>query len=177
MPKLLNGFGECLPHTARKALLLLELSQEPPDAVILLRDEDGDPSRREGLQQARRRSKLKARIAIGVAAPMRECWILAGFDPQDDGENARLTELRSALGFDPRERAEKLAAAPVTAKRSAKRVLNALTGGDRQREADCWKITDLGTLTTRGRQTGLAEYFDEVRTRIVPLLASRCRPS
>jgi hypothetical protein len=36
---------------ARKALLLLSLSQNPPDAVVLVRDTDGQERRRRGLEQ------------------------------------------------------------------------------------------------------------------------------
>ena len=177
----IEGFGgePAAPdaHAARKALWLLHASPHPPDAILFLRDDDGDPRRREGLQQAREHSKFDTPIVIGVAHPKRECWVLAGFDPQDDEESNRLATLKSELGFDPRQKAERLTAALDTAKKSAKRVLSALVGGDRQREADCWKATDLTILTTRGQQTGLADYLDEVRTRIVPLLASRHRPS
>ena len=40
-------------HAARKALLLLERSDERPNAIVLLRDDDGDENRLAGLKQAR----------------------------------------------------------------------------------------------------------------------------
>ncbi len=160
-------------HAARKALWLLHASDRSPDAVLFLRDDDGDINRREGLDQARRYSKFDTPIVIGVAHPKRECWVLAGFDPQNDQERDRLAHLRSELGFDTREKAERLTAKQVSAKRSAKRVLNALTRGDPDREAECWQKTDLQLLATRGQNTGLAQYLDEVRIRMVPLFTWR----
>lgn len=175
-----HGFFDGQPaahdaHAARKALLLLELADSPPHAVILLRDEDGDPSRREGLQKARHRSNLRERVVIGLAVTMRECWVLAGFDPKNNEETDRLAELRRELGFDPTEAAEELTAGSKQrkAKRNAKGVLMVLSRGDPDREAECWRTTDLETLASRGRNSGLADYLGEVRERLVPLLTRR----
>ena len=106
---------------------------------------------------------------IGVAHTKRECWVLAGFEPRDDEESNRLAELGNELGFDPRKKAEKLTAREPSAKRSAKRVLNALTGGDQDREAQCWKKTDLSILERQGKNTGLADYLNDLKQRLVPL--------
>src|SRR5262245_51820255 len=38
---------------ARKALLLLARTQNPPDAVVMVRDTDGEEERKRGLEQAR----------------------------------------------------------------------------------------------------------------------------
>ncbi len=179
-----HGFFDGRPaapdaHAAKKALLVLKRSESPADFVILLRDEDGDPSRREGLEQARRGSEFKNRIAIGLAVTMRECWVLAGFDPQNDAETDRLAELRRELGFDPRHKAEQLTAGSKDrqAKKNPKRVLETLTEDDPHREAECWQITDLQTLKARGKKTCLAKYLDEVQTRLVPLLTPCREPS
>jgi len=174
-----HGFFDGKPavhdaHAARKALLLLEESGNGPSAVILLRDEDGDKDRRTGLEQARDRSRFKQRIVIGLAEPMRECWVLAGFEPQDDREVRLLEDLKNALGFDPATKAERLTRRESHEPRSAKRVLDALTGGDWDRQAACWQRTDLGTLEQRGHATGLVLYLDEIREKLVPLL--RCDP-
>jgi hypothetical protein len=61
-------------------------------------------------------------------------------------------------------------------KRSAKRVLKHLVHGDPDREANCWKETPLQILRSRGVQTGLREYLEEVEERLVPLLDSSYRP-
>jgi hypothetical protein len=77
--------------------------------------------------------------------------------------------LRQELGFDPREKAEELTAIHDDDKRSAKRVLNVLTGGDVQREQQWLANADLDVLRRRGQQTGLADYLDELVERFVPL--------
>jgi hypothetical protein len=159
-------------HAARRALLLLERCADSLDAVILLRDEDRDESRLHGLQQARTKSGMEEHIVIGVAHPKREAWVLAGFEPQDDCEREQLEMCRRDLGFDPRERAEELTAVSDDAKRSAKRVLKALTNGNPLREASCWQETSLDLLERRGRKNGLADYLEEVQRRLATLWTS-----
>jgi len=154
---------------ARRVLLLLHGSDAPVHAVLLIRDDDGDPRRRQGLEQARNESKLAVLIILGVAHTKRECWVLAGFVPKDSRETDELERLRAELGFDPVCGAENLTAKDDRAKRSAKRVLDELCGGDKNREMECWREADLDTLADRGRQTGLADYMDEIRNRLVPL--------
>jgi len=169
----LDGFGgeKVAPdaHAAQKALWLLRASADLPDAVVMLRDDDGDVRRKEGLEQARRHAKLDVPIMLGVAHLKREAWVLAGFEPQNDDEGARLKRHRKELGFDPREKADQLTAGPDDAKRSARRVLKALTDGNLNRERDCWRETDLDVLERRGQGTGLAAYLEEVRTHLTPL--------
>ena len=164
-------------HVTRLALLLFIAADPRPDGVVLLRDDDRQTARRTGLEQARNTSRIGVPIVIGLAHPKRECWVLAGFDPENEHESDRLNALRQELGFDPRERAEELTAKHVTAKRDAKRVLQALTGGDPQRQADCWTKTGLPLLAARGQKTGLAEYLAEVGQRLVPLFTGHQKPS
>jgi hypothetical protein len=142
------------------------------DAVFLVRDMDDQPQRETGLGQARTeaRSWTTLPIVLGCANPMREAWILCGFDPETDAERARLQELRQELGFQPHEQAHHLDAQDDQAKRSAKRVLRLLTGDDREREERCWKHTALDKLRTRGVVTGLCNYLDEVRQHLIPLV-------
>jgi hypothetical protein len=45
---------------------------------------------------------MDADVAIGIATPEHESWVIAAFEPQDTVDAARLAELRQALGFDPR---------------------------------------------------------------------------
>jgi len=173
----LDGFGgeKVAPdaHTARKALWLLRASADPSDAVVMLRDDDGDVRRKEGLELARKYSKPGVPIVLGVAHLKREAWVLAGFEPQGKDENARLAQCRQELGFDPRKKAEQLTAVPDDAKKSAKRVLKFLTGGDLSRETQCWRETNLDLLEQRGESTGLKEYVKEVRTYLAPLFTKR----
>ena len=142
------------------------------DAVLLIRDDDGVIERRVGFDQARQLEQHAVTVIIGLARTKRECWVLAGFEPRDDAERERLQNERSILGFDPREHADRLTAKHDAAndKRSAKRVLSALTQDDYNREAACWEETDLAILRSRGGETGLADFLAEVEERLVPLV-------
>jgi hypothetical protein len=139
--------------------------------VLLLRDDDRESERRIGLEQARKESRLHIPIVIGLACTKRECWVLAGFEPQNDREQELFDDMRQQLGFDPTRCAEQLRAKNDDAKKSAIRVLNDLTGGDKARQAGCWSITDLAVLAERGIRSGLAAYLDEVKSLFVPLFA------
>jgi hypothetical protein len=153
------------------ALWLLHAAEHRPDAVVLLRDDDGQTERRKGLEQARDTSKMGVPIVIGLAHLKRECWVLAGFEPQNEEERRRLEHLSAQLGFDPRSAADRLTARrPPSALRNPKHVLDNLTGGDRDREADCWGKTGLNLLRDRGQGTGLADYLDEVLKCLAPLI-------
>ncbi len=158
---------------ARLALLLFNDSEKPPDAVILIRDTDGDEERKLGLEQARRAMRSGEpwpfKVLLGVAHPKRECWVLAGFNPQNEEEEKRLSEFRQELGADPRLNSEALTAKTRGAIRDAKRVLAGLVAEDPEREEVCWKDCDLGTLEERGARTGLADYLEEIRAHLVPI--------
>lgn len=97
-----HGFFDGKPsapdaNATRRALLLLIASERRPDAVVLLRDDDRDTRRREGLEQARKSVKIGIPIVIGLAHTKRECWVIAGFEPQNDIESNRLEEVRREL--------------------------------------------------------------------------------
>ncbi len=160
-------------HAALKALLLLHSSDVPPDAFILLRDDDGESARKKGLDQARSRFSNSKRVVIGLATTKRECWVLAGFDPRDASEEETLAEVRREIGYDPREKSEQLTAKRDADKLSAKRVLVALCGVDLQREAECWQTAALATLKSRGERNGLKEYLQEVQQVIYPIIGIR----
>jgi hypothetical protein len=145
---------------------------ESIDAALLIRDMDDQPERETGIGQARTEALAWAtfRIVVGCAKPLREAWVLCGFDPQTDDERARLAAVRRELGFHPHEHAHQLTAKDERAKRSAKRVLRLLTADDRDREAQCWQRVPLDVLRSRGALTGLRDYLDEVRRHLVPLV-------
>jgi hypothetical protein len=157
-------------QAARRALLIVERLRPEAKAVYLIRDDDRDHARRTGLQQARRESKSNMSIVIGLAHPLREAWVLAGFTPQGEAEQHLLSELRRELGFNPCEHAERLTAKHDNDKLSAKRVLRKLTSENHDREAACWRETPLQTMRDRGNETGLAAFIKEVEDRIPPLL-------
>lgn len=160
-------------HAARRALLLLKQKGVFPDLILLIRDDDREPTRRLGLEQARQwaefHHRLVRRVIIGLAHPKRECWVLAGFEPKNEEERELLEMVRSELGFHPCTEAEQLTAKHDSDKRSAKRVLAHLTKDAPNREAECWNVASLSLLRERGTSTGLAAYLHELESFLVPL--------
>ena len=131
----------------RARQLLLFHSSKAPDGMIFLRDTDNEKERKEGLENAGRgvHDLKSVAIVVGVAHTKRECWHIAGFEPDQTNEQTHLTErerieqLRSGdnLGFDPRSRSEELTAKHDSDKLSAKRVLKHLTQADPARVKGC----------------------------------------
>lgn len=159
-------------RAARKALLLfLELGM--PDIVVLVRDADDKPERRQGLAQARSGTPQPERVVIGVAHPEREAWVLAGFVPCDPREHDACASERQRLGFDPAQHPHELRG---DGKRCAKTALANLLGTDRDREHRCLTEPPLSELRRRGQQTGLAAFLDEVEERIVPVVSGQSSP-
>jgi hypothetical protein len=162
-----------LPDAAAARRAIVFLRREFPDlsAILLIRDQDDQPERRGGLEQARSQDHGSLVIVVGLAVVERECWVLCGYDPQDEVETTRLNEERTWLGFDPRTRSHELTACKNDlAHRSPKRVLRVLSADDRDRERRCWQETPLTTLLERGGENGLAAFLKEVRDQIAPLI-------
>jgi hypothetical protein len=171
--------GSLDAFAARRALLLIRRAGFTADAVVLVRDSDGELERRTGLEQARAECAEwpdSPQVIVGLAHPKREAWVLAGFEPRDKGERAAVLAVRKSLGFDPCTTAHELYAREPGALRDAKRVLAELTGGLGEREETCWMESRLELLQTRGGETGLSDYLAEIRERLVPLFTRR-RPS
>jgi hypothetical protein len=166
--------GALMARTAFSIVRVLIKGDATIDAVIVVWDMDDQPTpRRAGLMQARAEAQGWARLRIVLGCPnaMREAWVLCGFDPGGEHEQARLRELREELGFHPNIDAHRLDAKDEQAKRSAKRVLRQLTGNDRAREQRCWRETPLEALRSRGEATGLRDYLLEVEQHLLPLVA------
>jgi hypothetical protein len=156
---------------ARRAILFLLRTMPDLNAIVLIRDQDDQPERRLGLEQARNQDRSGIVIAMGVAVVERECWVLSGFEPENEGETSSLEIERKKLGLDLRLRSHDLTACKNDgAVHSPKRVLRQLTGGDWDRERRCWIETSLQVLRERGGENGLVAYLDEVRNRLGPLL-------
>lgn len=160
---------------ADKALQLAALLSRDatPTVVLLIRDTDDQSDRRRGLAQASNPDAGRTwpfKVLIGLAHPKREAWVLAGFEPRDPDEHARLQTLRTELGHDPCDGSHQLTARTPGSKRDAKRILAFLTADDPQREAICWQETPLERLEARGEANGLAAYLGAVNAEIVPLL-------
>jgi hypothetical protein len=147
--------------------------------VLLVHDDDGREGWREALESERRawltwlddevrlqrRVAMDADIAIGIATPEHESWVLAAFEPQDAVDVARLADLRQALGFDPRLHGERLTSGRETAPKDAKRVLRALCP-DTERRRALFSTVDLDVLRSRGEAIGLRVFLDELQMRV-----------
>lgn len=163
--------GKADSFAARRAIRFLIDSFSDLDAVVLMRDQDKEPERRGGLEQARNENHITIPIVIGFAIVEREAWVICGFDPESQEETERLEKEKTKLGSDPRLRSHELTACKDdSAKRSPKRVLRELSQNNRDRERQCWQKTGLNDLRERGAENGLAEYLDEVKKRLAVLI-------
>ena len=153
--------GEPDAHAASRAILYLQREFPDLEAILLVRDQDDQPLRRRGLEQARKKHGTVVPVVVGLAVLMREAWVLSGFDPVDDEELTRLQADRQRLGLDPRIRSHEV--------RDPKLALRELTGDDRERERQCWARTPLDTLRERGADNGLTDFLADVRLRLAVL--------
>jgi hypothetical protein len=142
-------------------------------AVIFIRDLDNQTERRQGIEQARSEHEDKlphVEIIIGTADRMREAWVLNGFIPLDSEEKRILVEIKTKLSFDPCHDAHRLRDDPGE-DRNPKLVVKKLTGGDTIREQKCWEETDLEILRSRGNNTGLTDYLNEIEQRLISIFS------
>jgi hypothetical protein len=145
-------------------------------AVLLIRDLDNQPDRRLGLEQAREEFNQRSSsivTIIGTADSKREAWVLNGFDPLNDIEEATLAELRNDLGFDPVLEAHRLRSVSrqgMDRIRNVKVVIERLIGNNSARETQCWTSTALDLLRQPGIHTGLTAYLQEIEDQLVPIL-------
>jgi hypothetical protein len=106
---------------------------------------------------------------------MRESWILNGFVPSNQEEAQILKEITTELTFNPCEESHRLRSNSLTEPdriRHPKVVVEKLTGGQMEREQQCWEDTDLEILRKKGVQTGLTAYIDEIEERLIPIIGS-----
>lgn len=158
---------------ARVAILsaMRIMKERPVQALILIRDLDSQPERRQGFEQARHGVDRKIlEIVIGTSDPKREAWVMNGFVPLDEREKKLLEEIRRAISFDPCLKAERLRGTHPNDSRNIKKVLNRLTNGKYDREEQCWSETDLNLLINRGEKTGLTSYLNEVEAKLLSIL-------
>lgn len=165
-----NDPAEPDAKAAVRAIRYVRLVYPELDAVMLIRDRDDQPERVQGFAQARAVDHGDLVIVIGLAIVTREAWVICGFDCQDESELVTLQAARKRLGFDPCLRSHELTAhKDITDKRSPKRALLELTAGNRDRERQCWSDTSLPLLRQRGADNGLADFMDDVRSRLAGL--------
>lgn len=164
-------------RAARRAILYLLATVPELAGIMLIRDQDNQPTRRDGLEQARRSANGRVPVVVGLAVPEREAWVICGFDPADESEQSRLEAIRHELGFDPRWHGHQLTAGrDDSALRSPKRVVRILCDSSAERVCRCWCEPALSLLRERGGSNGLAEYLDDVRDRLAGLIGHRPTP-
>lgn len=152
----------------RRVLLLFCHANPRPDIVVLARDLDGHSERRTGLEQVRTGFRWPFEVIAATPQPEIEGWLVAGFAPRDEDEQAKLEVLRRELSFDPTTESHRLTAHPNAAPTDAKRVLSRLCEDDRDREHMCL-AGDL--LHQRGALNGARTFLEEVHQRVVPLFS------
>jgi len=152
----------------RRALMLLCDREPRPDVVVLARDLDGYPERREGIDQVVANLPWPFKITVAAPQPEIEAWFVSGFVPTDAAEKQRLADLSRDLSFDPTLRSERLTSHPNDATTDAKRVLSRLCGDAVERRERC--LDDRALLRQRGAANGLSAFLAEVDMHIVPAL-------
>jgi len=159
---------------SRKAILFAIERQKARgiDRLVLAKDLDSQPDRREGMRQARDEKQAELIVVLATPNPKREAWVLNGFICDGMDEEQKLSHIYQRLGFDPCEEAHRLRYASRASRpeRDPKRILGDLTNQNSEREERCWKETALATLQKRGEQTYLKEFLAEVKDRLLPLL-------
>lgn len=139
-------------------------------AVILIRDQDNQPERRQHIEAARDQGGFanlqpSLEMVVGICIPEREAWVLNGFEAKTEVEQKRLDELKNKLKFDPCRQAHRLRGSnkeSTQQDRDIKTVLRELTDGVFERERQCWEETSLAVLRDRGEETGLRAYLKDV---------------
>ncbi|EPX63891.1 hypothetical protein D187_005021 [Cystobacter fuscus DSM 2262] len=166
--------GALMGRTAFLVAREFALQDTTLEAVLLVWDmDDQGQDRRKGLAQASTEARplVPFEIVLGCPDPMREAWVLAGFEPETEAERECLTKLRQELGFNPCEEAHRLDAMDEQAKRNPKRVLKKLTDDERDRAVRCWTEAPLARLRARGGPSGLSAFLDESAQALIPLLS------
>ena len=159
----------------RKAIrLVLKIKEKQPErdiiALVLSRDLDSQRERRQGIQQAIAEAGDSLPVALAAQYPKRENWILNGFRDSNEQEKQRLATIRQRLKFDPCEEAHRLRYSSNTSDpaRNPKRIVEELEIGF-EREQKCWHEVSLDILRTRGENTYLRHYLDDVKEKLLPL--------
>lgn len=160
-------------RAALRALRLLSalpsLDLQDGVRVVVVHDSDRVDGWQESLEQARaewldatRADGRDAAVALGVAHPEHEAWVLAAFEPQDEREKERLEELRRRLGFDPTTHGDRLTSGRETSPKDAKKTLRELCSDASRRQA-LMREAPLERLRSRGGPTGLRAFLEELR--------------
>ncbi len=181
-PRKLHGFigGRPLAPEAKMWRTVLSHFEEMtprPEAVLLIRDLDNHRSRLEGLGQARDGLDWPFAILAATPQPEIEAWQIASFEPRTSAESAYFSLATNALSFDPRTDSDRLTSHPNDAPTDAKRVWKIIQTMRGQDPDDFGELADLDRLRQRGRMNHLADFLDEINTRLAPIFGQPERPA
>jgi hypothetical protein len=152
-------------------------------AVVVTRDMDHQPERKDGLQQGLnvfmeqkpKEAKLLP-VVLGWQNRYREAWLLAAFVAKNAIEEERLQneqkDVQKALaGLDLQKEPHRLRDAPGQP-RCARDIWERLSKADISRENTCWEDTPLEVLHVNGQGCGLSAYLLEVEKKLLPTMQS-----
>jgi len=156
---------------ARKAVALAYRHAPRPAVLVLVVDSDTDRDRTEDLRAAKPPVDPSFSVAVGVAVPKREAWVLNAFRPKTSAERAAKKRLDGQLKLDVCRQAHRLRGGRGEP-RDAKQVLSELTCGDVERELDALREHDsLEALKACGAESGLADFVAELQSALGPAVA------
>lgn len=139
-----RGFGAVIDAIAQR------LAQDA-DLVVVLFDEDGDPSRRSSVAEALP-APIGPEFVVGWCVPMAEAWLVALVGPQ---RPERLAWVEGELKRNVARQPESMCAQPASAAHHAKRVLNFLI------DVDCDSVKNAKADTPKFLATeGLLDEVD-----------------
>jgi hypothetical protein len=164
-----------------KALRLAE--RVAPLAVVLTRDMDHQPERKDGLQQGlnvfkeQNPKEMKSLpVVIGWQDRYREAWLLAAFVAKSAIEEERLQNeqkdlQKAVVGLNLQKEPHRLRGAPGQP-RCAKDIWEHLSNNDFTREDACWNDVPFEILHANGLGCGLSAYLLEVEKHLLPAVRS-----
>ncbi len=168
-----------LKGLAALAYKCVRLATDKGDALVLAFDAEGEHSIRQGVAAAKGSAEEVIPTIVAEASPEFEAWVIAGHELTSTHHRERHQEALERLkryGIDPLEKPHKLTANVSGDARDSKEILALLLGIEGQPagtpEVSACLDADLTKLRSRGRETGIAQYLDEVAAVMIPLLRS-----
>ncbi len=177
------------------AVVLAESEASPPDLLLILLDEDGEPERHRAAERVKEHlaSRRAPRITVvlpGVCEPTAEGWLIPLL-AQSPRLRPRIQDLHRALGFDPAAEPHRLSTRPKDARHHAKRVARAVLDPDRrpleaqpattpssQESAQVLAALALDLAPLRGLdRCGLAPFLSQLREHYTKMVAANLQGS
>lgn len=178
-----GGAGGAYATYARKCTALVgrlgpQLFPEDDIALLMSLDRDRRPADQTCRAGASTPPSPRFPVVVAEADPEVDAWIVAGFAPVSDHESGRHAQLTRTLKFDPVTNPERLSTTSEARHHSrgdAKLVCQALLGLDTQAHPANPAVqrcleAPLDQLARNAQRSGLADFLDDVWTKVVPAL-------